>query len=168
MIFWSPGITMSIIKHLFTTFSLHTILGRLCSIILSAWIWKFNRVWDPSFSSTESGTCSYHLLLHSRWNFLYSSQWIFFATLSRLLRYWFYARLGQSLMIWVTLPIFPLKSLQSWLWLVLSTLYFTEFLQLVFLQYKGDFQFSFQLSFPHPLLLLTFIVALCYPYKLFL
>ena len=34
-----------------------------------------------SFSSFESGTWSYYFWLNSRWYFLHSSQWIFFATL---------------------------------------------------------------------------------------
>ena len=74
----------------------------------------------------ESGKCSYHLSLHFRWNFLHSNHWIFFATLSCLFRYWFFARLGQALMMCVTLSTFSLQSLQRGVSLVLSMLYLTE------------------------------------------
>ena len=122
MIFWSPGTATSMIKQLFTILSMHTIWDRLCSITVSDWIGKSHKILHPSFSSTESGTCSYHLSLHSRWNFVDSSQW----TLSCLFRYWFFARLGQALMMCVTLSTFSLQSLQCAVSLVLSMLYFTE------------------------------------------
>ena len=105
---------------------MHTISGRLCSITLSVWLGKSHKILHPSFSSTESGTCSYHFSLHSRWNFLHSSQWAFFGTLSCLFLYWFFARLGQGLMMCVTLSIFLLQSLQRGISLVLSMLLFTE------------------------------------------
>ena len=85
MIFWSSGMAMSMIKQLFVILSLHTISGRLFSITLSVWIRKSHKVLHPSLSSTKSGTCSYHLSLHSRWNFLCRSC---------LFRYWFFTRLG--------------------------------------------------------------------------
>ena len=126
MIFWSPGMAMSMIKQLFAILSMNTISGRLCSITLSVWIEKFHKVLNPPFSSTESGTCSYHLSLHSKRNFLHSSQWFFFATFSCFFRYWLFARLGQVLMMCVILSTFLLESLQRWVSLVLSILYFTE------------------------------------------
>ena len=124
--FWSPGIAMSMIKQLFGILSMDTISGRLCSITLSVWIGKSHKILRPSLSSTESGTCSYYLSLHSKWNFLGSSQWISFATLSCLFRYWFFPRLGQALMMCVTLSTSSLQNLQSGVSLVLSILYFTE------------------------------------------
>ena len=101
MMLWSPGIAMSIMKQLFAILLMHTISGHLCSITSSVWVGKSAKILHPSFSSIESGTCSYHLSLHCRWNLLPSSQWIFFATLSCLFRYWFFARLGQVLMMCV-------------------------------------------------------------------
>ena len=91
-IFWSHGMAMSMIKQLFAILSMHTISDCLCSITLSVWIEKSRKILHSSFSSTESETCSYHLLLHSRWNFSHSSQMIFFATLSCLFRYQFFAK----------------------------------------------------------------------------
>ena len=95
-------------------------MGRICEI------W-YRVILHLSFSSTESGKCSYHLSLHSRWNFLHSSKWISFAILSYLFQYWFFARLGQTLMIFVTLSTFSLQSLLHGVSLVLSMLYFIEF-----------------------------------------
>ena len=68
--------------------------------------------------------------LHSRWNFCHFSQWIFFATLSCIFRYWFFARLGKALIICVTLSIFSLQSLQSGVSLVLLILYFTKLVRI--------------------------------------
>ena len=56
---------------------------------------------------------------------MHCSHRIFFATLSCLFQYWFFARLGQGLMC-VTLPTFSLQSLQHGVSLVLSVLYFTK------------------------------------------
>ena len=126
MIFWSSGIAMSMIKQLFAILLIDTISGCLCSITLSVWMGKSHKTLHPSFSSTESGTYSHDLSLHSRWNFLHSSQWIFIATLSCLFRYWFFARLGQALMMCVILSAFSLQSLQHGISLVFSMLYFTE------------------------------------------
>ena len=105
---------------------MHTISGHQCSITLSVWVGKFLKISHSSFSSTELGTCSYHLSLYSWWNFFRSSQWIFFATLSYLFWYWFFAGLGQVLMMCVILSTFLLQSLQRGVSLVLSMLYFTE------------------------------------------
>ena len=126
MIFWSPGLMMSMIKQLFATLSMHTISGCLCSTTLSVWIGKSHKILHLSISSTESGTCLYHLSLHSRWNLLYRSQWVFFATLSCLFWYWFFPGLGQALMMCVTVSTFSLQSRQRGVSLVLSILYFTE------------------------------------------
>ena len=42
------------------------------------------------------------------WNFLHSRHWIFFTALSNLFRYWFFARLGQALIICMKLSqLFP-------------------------------------------------------------
>ena len=38
MIFWSPGMAMSMIKQLFAILTMHTITDRPCSITLSIWI----------------------------------------------------------------------------------------------------------------------------------
>ena len=97
MISWSPGVTMSMIKQLFTILLMHTISSYLCSITLLVWIGKSCKILHPSSSSTELVICSYHLSLRSRWNFLHSSQLIFFATLSWFSQYWFLATLGQTL-----------------------------------------------------------------------
>ena len=85
---------MSMIKQRFTISSMHTISGRLFSITLFGQ--ENHKILHPSFSSTESGTCSYHLPLHSRWNFQHSSQQIFFAILSCLFRYQVFARLRKE------------------------------------------------------------------------
>ena len=92
MIFWRPDMAMPMIKQLFAILPVHKISIQVCSITLSVWIGKFHKILHPSFSSTESGTCSYQLSSHSRWGFLGSSQWIFFATLSCLfptLSWWY-------------------------------------------------------------------------------
>ena len=99
MIFWFSGMAMSMIKQLFAILSMHKISGCLCSISLSFWIGKSHKILHTSFSNTKSGSCLYYLSLHSRWNFLYSSQLIVFATLSSLFPYRFFARLGQALMM---------------------------------------------------------------------
>ena len=84
MIYWSPMV-MSMIKQTFAILLVHTISDRLCSITLSVWIGKSHKILHLSFSSFESET--YHLSLHSSWNFLHSSHWIFFANLSCLFWY---------------------------------------------------------------------------------
>ena len=110
------------IKQLVAVLSMHAISDRLCSIVLSVWIGKPHKVLHISFSSTESGTSPYHLPFHSRWKFLNSSQWIFFATLPCL----HHAKLGQVLMFCATLSTCWLQNQQSGVSLVLSMLYFTE------------------------------------------
>ena len=98
MISWSPGMTMSMIKQRLTILSMHAIPGRLCSITWLVWIGKSHKILHLSSSSTESVICSYHLSLRSKWNFLHSRQWIFFATLSWVFRYWFLATLRKALL----------------------------------------------------------------------
>ena len=65
MIFWSPGVVMSMIKQLFAVLSMHTISGRLT---LSVCTGKSHKILHPSFSNTESGAYSCHLSLRFRWN----------------------------------------------------------------------------------------------------
>ena len=77
-----------------------------------------HKILHSSFSSTESGTCSYHFSLHSRWNLFHSSQCIFFATSSCLFWYWFFW--------YCNISTFSLQSLQCGVSLVLLMLYFTE------------------------------------------
>ena len=137
MMFWSHGMAMSMIKQLFAILSMHTILDHLCSITLSSWIEKSHKILHHSFSSTELGTCSYHLSLHSRWNFLHISQLIFFATLSQLFQYWFFARLGKALMMCVTLSVLEFH------WSCQCYTLISQFFQLVLVQHKRDFQSPF-------------------------
>ena len=126
VIFWSPGMAMSLIKQLFAILLMHTISSCLCLIILSFCIGKSHKILDLLFSSTVSETCSYHLSLHSRQDFLHRSQSIFFATLSCFFQYWFFARLGQALMMCMTPSTFSLRSLQHGVSLVLSMLYLSK------------------------------------------
>ena len=141
---------MSSIKQLFASLLMHAISGRLSSITLSVLIGKSHKILHPSFSSTESGTCSYRLSLNSRWNFLHSSQWIFFATLSCLFLYWFFSRLGQALMMCVTLSTFLLQSPQrrSFTGLVNAILHWISSNSLLLCSTKETFSLPFQLSFP--------------------
>ena len=136
MIFWRPDMAMPMIKQLFAILPVHKISIQVCSITLSVWIGKFHKILHPSFSSTESGTCSYQLSSHSRWGFLGSSQWIFFATLSCLFPtlswwYWFFPKLGQGLMMCVTPSTFLLENLKSGFSLVLSILYSTKLVRMI-------------------------------------
>ena len=152
MIFRSPGMAMPMIKQLFAVLLMHTISGCLCSISLSVWIGKSHKILHSSFSSTESGRCSYHLSLHSKRNFLNSSHWNFFATLSCLFRYWFFAILGKALMMCDTFNIFVAKVKREVLEIFPNAiLHVISSNRFMMCSTKETFSLPFQLSFPQPL-----------------
>ena len=59
MIFWSPGMAMSMIKQLFAILSMHAISDRVCSITLRVWIGKSCKILHHSFTSTKTRAYSY-------------------------------------------------------------------------------------------------------------
>ena len=55
--FWSPGIAKSIIWHSLICLLIQTMPGRLCSITISVWTLKSQRILYSSFSWTDCGVC---------------------------------------------------------------------------------------------------------------
>ena len=99
---WSGGIPKSTIWHVF--FSLSTIMrsGLLASIWWSVCTSKSHNNWLFSFSSTDSGLCSYHLSAWLNSSCLHNSQWIVVPTKSCLFLYSFCASFVHSQMMCIT------------------------------------------------------------------
>ena len=121
---------------------------------------RFHKILRPSFSSTDLRTCSYHLVLHSKWNFSIVTNGFSFVLFFRQIK------AGVNDMC-DTFTILVAK---------LATWSFTSFINtiphrisfnsLLLCSTKKTFSLSFQLSFPGPLPLFTFIVAFCFSHKL--
>ena len=77
---------------------------------------KSQRILSLSYSRTNSGLCIYYLSVWSSSCLLHNSQWVTIPTHSCLLLYFFYAKLLHSFIMWVTLIISALHSVDLNYW----------------------------------------------------
>ena len=88
--------------------------GLLCSVTLSVWMWKSQRILKDSFSVQGKVLCSYHFSDTLKPLFLEISQYKFFLIQSCSRLYSFWRSLGHSKIIWVIVS--SLASLIRHLW----------------------------------------------------
>ena len=155
MIFWSPHIAMLIIKQLFASLYMHTISSCLCSITLSVWIGKFHNILHFRALNQEHiyTTCLYHLsgafcivangfLCYFIMSFSVSVLCQIWAGAKNVCDTWSFIGLVNTILHWISSSSLFLRSL------------------------KETFSLPFHLFFSQLLLLLTFIITFCFPYKL--
>ena len=105
------------------------------SIILS--VCMLNSHCNLAFSlyAIDSTMCLDHLPLHAKWYYPHKRQWTFLLSLSQLFWYWFFAKLGHTLIICVPFSVFFLhitmakhSGCQCYVWWICFQMLFLRFI----------------------------------------